>query len=276
MAHVRRQDGRLSQEMTKDFASNRFFRSDVYIRPVGGEGAAGESPISDVLLGLEKTPAELPDTVDLPDRKVTLTGDRAARLQEQLAFRAMSVAEIRAMADFSAGAGTEIPDLVALMTAGQVMIPFARRGTSEAPPPAGRIRVCPPLNRKLLDAVDSPGSAVVLASPTAGTGVNVTALEGLPASGSGNRRSGYGRGRAVQPARSATQSGRPHDHRCRGDPRGDRPDPADLRSRQAGQARQPGRCGTVRLAASRQEENASPYSRLMTHATSAPVRTSRA
>ena len=177
VAHVRRQDGRLSQEMAKDFASNRFFRSDVYVRPAGEDDAAGGAPVSDVLLGLEKTPQELPDTVDLPDRQVTLTGERPARLRDALAFRAKSVAEIRALPEFSAVDETGVPGLVTLMTAGRALIPFARRGTQEAPAPAGPIRVCPPLNRKLLNAIDRPGSPVVLASPTAGTGVSVSALE---------------------------------------------------------------------------------------------------
>ncbi len=175
VAHVQRQDGRLAQEMAKDFASNRFFRSDVYIRPSGA--AADRTPLSDVLLGLEKTPQELPDTVELQDRQVTVTGDRPERLKDLLAYRAMSVAEITALPDFSGGVPGDLPDMVKLMTAGRRILPFARRGAPEAAAPTGRIRVCPPLNRTLLEAVDRPGSSVVLASPAAGTGISIAPLE---------------------------------------------------------------------------------------------------
>ena len=44
---------------------------------------------------------------------------------------------------------------------------------SNGPP----IRICPPLNRKLLEAPGSPGGAVVLASTIAGTGISIAPLE---------------------------------------------------------------------------------------------------
>ncbi len=175
--HVRRQDGRLAQEMAKDFAGNRYFRSDVYVRPADDGARNGGEPLSDVLLGLEKTPQELSDTIDLQDRQVTLTGDRPARLKDMLAYRALSVAEIAADPDFSGGASGGISDMVKLMTAGRQILPFARRGGAGAAPPDGPIRICPPLNRRLLEAVDLPGGAVVLAAPAAGTGISVSPLE---------------------------------------------------------------------------------------------------
>ena len=175
--HVRRREDRVSQQMAKDFIGNRFFRSDVYVRPKEGDGSAKGAPVLDVLLGLEKTPLELPDTVELSDRELSLPGDRAGKLKQLLAFEARSVAEIRALPEFSAGDAEDMPDIAKLMTAGRRLLPFARRGVPEAAAPAGPIRICPPLNRKLVDAVDHPGSSVILASPAAGTGIGITALE---------------------------------------------------------------------------------------------------
>ncbi len=174
--HVRRQDGRVAQEMAKDFAGNRFFRSDVYVRPDPGRGG-DDDPLSGVLLGLEKSPQELPETIDLPDRQVTLTGDRPGALKDFLAFRAMTVAEILDNPDLAAGGSAGLLDMAKLMTAGRRLLPFARRGVDAPATPDGPIRACPPLNRKLLDAVDQPGAAVVLASPAAGTGISIAPLE---------------------------------------------------------------------------------------------------
>ncbi len=174
--HVRRQDGRVAQEMAKDFAGNRFFRSDVYVRPDPGRGG-DDDPLSDVLLGLEKSPQELPETIDLPDRQVTLTGDRPGLLKDLLAYRAMSVAEILAHPDLADGGAAGLLDMAKLMTAGRRLLPVARRGVDQPGTPEGPIRTCPPLNRKLLDAVNQPGAAVVLASPAAGTGISIAPLE---------------------------------------------------------------------------------------------------
>ena len=176
--HVRRQDGRLSQEMTKDFLANRFFRSDVYVRPsTQGVGTEEREVLSGVLLGLEKTPRELPEAVSLSDRKVTPDGETAARLKDLLAFEPMTMAEIRSHPDLSPGDPTELLNTVTLLTAGRQLLPFVRRAVADRAPPTGKIHCRPLLNRRLLDVVDRPGNSVVLASPVAGTGISIAPLE---------------------------------------------------------------------------------------------------
>lgn len=176
--HVRRQDDRTSREMTKDFVNNRFFRSDVFVRPASqGAGAGAPNLLSGILLGLEKSPRELPDAVDLPDRKVTPGGDNAGRLKDSLAVKALSIAELASHPDLTSGSPAELIDTIKLLTAGRQLLPFARRVTAADESLPARIRCCPPLNRAMLDGVEKPEEPVVLASPIAGTGIRIAPLE---------------------------------------------------------------------------------------------------
>ncbi len=176
--HVRRQESRLSQEMAKDFISNRFFRSDVYVRPSdSADGIDDSGALSDVLLGLEKTPQELSATVELADRTITLAGKSAERLKELLAIEPAGVADILSHPEVSSGGATDRLNTVKLLTAGRQLIPFARQTVAQEGPLPEKILCRPPLNRMLLEAEGRPGNSVVLASPVAGTGISIAPLE---------------------------------------------------------------------------------------------------
>lgn len=176
--HVRRQDGRLSREMTKDFLCNRFFRSDVYVRPSGTETGVGtEADLSGLLFGLEKSPRELSGTIELPDRKVTPGGDLAGRLKDVLATGPIAATDVLAHPDLSTAKPEAVLEMLKLLSAGRQLLPFARRADTGIMPPPERIRCRPPLNRALLDAVEQPGKSVVLASPIVGAGISIAPLE---------------------------------------------------------------------------------------------------
>ena len=165
-----------AQEAAKDFINNRFFRADVYVRPdPGATRRPADALLAETLFGMEKTPRELSDSVDLGYAKAKLAGPCVDSLKNLLAAEVLSLAEILAHPRLESCARKELVEVVKLLSTERQITPFAARARlpSGAPPP--RVRCGSALNRALL--AEAADSVVVLASPVAGTGVGIAALE---------------------------------------------------------------------------------------------------
>jgi len=167
---------RRAQEAAKDFINNRFFRADVYVRPdPGANRRPAEALLGDTLFGMEKTPRELSDTVDLGYAKAKLVGPCIDSLKNLLTTEVLSLAEVLAHPTLENCPRKELVEAVKLLSTERQISPFAARARQPSGPPPARVRCGSALNRALLaEAVDS---IVVLASPVAGTGVGIAALE---------------------------------------------------------------------------------------------------
>ena len=167
---------RRAQEAAKDFINNRFFRADVYVRPdPGATRRSADALLAETLFGMEKTPRELSDTVDLGYAKAKLAGRCVDRLKDLLTAEVLSLAEILAHPQLESCPREELVEVVKLLSTERQITPFAGRARQAVGPPPSRVHCDSAFNRALLaEAVDS---IVVLASPVAGTGVGIAALE---------------------------------------------------------------------------------------------------
>ncbi len=167
---------RRSQESVKDLINNRYFRGDVYARrpEARGRGSADELLLKTVF-GMEKTPRELSEKVEVFGGQIKIEGRCVAKLKDLLASAADPLAEILDHLDLEGCPKAELTNAIKLLSAGRQIMPFARRGAVSLDRPPDRIRCTPPLNRALLEQIESP--TVVLASPTAGTGISIAWLE---------------------------------------------------------------------------------------------------
>ncbi len=167
---------RRAQEAAKDFINNRFFRADVYVRPgPGARWRPAEAVLAEMLFGMEKTPRELSDTVDLGYAKARLAGRCVDGLKNLLGAEVLSLAEILAHPVLESCPRQELIEVVRLLSVDRQVTPFAGRARPPSGAPPTPVRCGSALNRTLLaEAVDS---VVVLASPVAGTGVAIAALE---------------------------------------------------------------------------------------------------
>lgn len=165
----------LQRESVKDFVVNRFFRGDVYRRPDERSEASRLT-----LYGMDKTPAELADSIDIEDGRISLEGPGFEALKQVLSVDALMQPEIAAAGTWPSGA-TSLDDLLDLMTIGRQLRPFARRPLSgfptESESDAGiqPYRMPLKLNREMLN--NQRSDEVVLASPVVGSGVVLPNLE---------------------------------------------------------------------------------------------------
>lgn len=167
---------RRAQEAAKDFINNRFFRADVYTRP-GPEAPRrpAEALLGETLFGMEKTPRELPDSVELGYGTAKLAGPCIDGLKNLLAAGPLTLAEILAHGTLRDCPRRELAEAVKLLSTDRQITPFARRGRAPSGAPPARVRCGSALNRALL--AEPVESVVVLASPVAGTGVGIAPLE---------------------------------------------------------------------------------------------------
>ena len=171
-----REPDRAARESLKDFITNRFFRSDLYIKPDDGAGRPDEAPIDMIRFGTRKALAELPAEVTLSDGHVALESDDAVDVKTALEHAALSLPEMRRLPGLQELGRDELARRVALLAAGEQIVPFVRQPVAQGGLP-DRLRCPLPLNRLLLTETRSNAASVVLASPVVGSGVTVMPLE---------------------------------------------------------------------------------------------------
>lgn len=165
-----RASDRIALEQLVDFAANEFFRGDVY--RAGGEGrstSTGAAYLDATPFGTLVETDRIRGEVKLPHHVVRLDGEIEAALLERIARRA---ATARALAEDPAlerfGANRVRAALVRLLAVEQI-VPM--RASAEGPATL--------YNHAILEQPLAEKSPVVLAAPTAGTGVQVSALHAV-------------------------------------------------------------------------------------------------
>ena len=166
---------RLQFESLRDFATNEFFRRDVYVK---GQTARSVEQ-TNVYLDRARwaAPADAPGTrtVELPHRKLEID-DTAFAVLARLSRRSATIAELAAAEDASI---EKVRGAIRQLLVAQRVIPLK---DDVAAPSLGaeesRYQLSLPYNQMMLrsNAVDRP---TVLVSPAAGTGFPISALDAL-------------------------------------------------------------------------------------------------
>lgn len=167
---------RRAWEHLKAFATNEFFRRDVYVKGAVAHAENTtrtylETTVFGTLVPAEEVGRELP----LPDRSLQLSGPLFDALVPTLAARASTVRELATKPPFSPFGLDALRKAVTRLLMGKDVIPMAC--SPETPTVTGsRYRIPSAFNRGILTQRLSPEHAIVLASRVAGTGVNVSML----------------------------------------------------------------------------------------------------
>jgi SAM-dependent methyltransferase len=170
---------RIVLERVKDFATNEFFRRDVYVK-----GRAACDPALAVAY-LDTTPFALPfgrvaREVKLPHFVLQYGAAIFDALAPALAGAARTAPELASRPELAPFGQAKIRDALLRLLLGDQVIPTRRSTLPAAPvadPRAARYRVPLAYNRMVLDQRPSRDSLVVLASPVAGTGFTLSTLQ---------------------------------------------------------------------------------------------------
>ncbi len=170
---------RITFESLKDYATNEFFRRDVFIKGrVKRDEAAAAAYLDATPFGTLIGDGPVTRDVRLPHHTLHFVGAIFDALFPALGVGATTVAELAKMPALAPFGATRIRDaVIRLALAGQVSPTI---GTTHAgPAPSGRYRVTSAYNRMLLRERLSSDHPIVLASPVAGTGILIPMLEGV-------------------------------------------------------------------------------------------------
>jgi SAM-dependent methyltransferase len=170
---------RRAWEHVRAFASNEFFRRDIYVKgAVPGAEDTGRAYLDatrfGTLVGIEQVKRE----VALPARVLRFAGAPFDAVIEVLAGRTSTVAELAAVPSLAPLGVDVVRQAVLLLAMGSDVVPMV--GASRpAGANASRYRVPSAFNRVVLDQALSRTVPTVLASPVAGTGVSVSMLHAV-------------------------------------------------------------------------------------------------
>jgi len=170
---------RRAWEHLKAFATNEFFRRDVYVK---GAVARAENMTRTYLettaFGTLVPAEEVRRELSLPDRALPLTGPLFEGVIATLASRSATVQELAAMPSLAPFGPDAIRKAVLQLLMGKDVMPMS--SCSRPPAVTGeRHRIPSAFNRAVLTEPLSKERPIVLASPVAGTGVGISMLEGV-------------------------------------------------------------------------------------------------
>jgi hypothetical protein len=170
---------RITFESLKDYATNQFFRRDVFIKGrVLRDEAATSAYLESVPFGTLIGDGPLSRDVRLPHHTLHYAGAIFDALFPALAAGAASVTELARLPALAAFDSTRLREaLVRLVLGGQVS-PMIR-STHAAPVPTRGLRVASAYNRMMLRERFATDDPIVLASPVAGTGIPVPVIEAV-------------------------------------------------------------------------------------------------
>ena len=171
---------RVTFESLKDFALNEFFRRDVFVLGKAPRSAAETARYLDgTPWGMLASAASADRVVRLPHRTVNLEGATYDALFAALAEGATTVPSLMARSDLR-GVGIEAvrAALVQLIVAEHV-VPMQSVTKTPTPRAADGVFSLPSVYNQMMLRRLSGDTPIVMASPVAGTGFPVSALEGL-------------------------------------------------------------------------------------------------
>ena len=170
---------RRAWERMRAFATNEFFRRDVYVKggPPRGENTTlaylDATPFG-TLVAADEVIRDLP----LPGGSLHFTGPLFEALIAALARRSSTLSDLAAESSLAAFGADRIRQALLQVVMGKDVIPMAL--SSEGIGGVGsRHRVPSPFNRAVLTQALSRRSAVTLASPVAGTGIALSMLDAI-------------------------------------------------------------------------------------------------
>jgi SAM-dependent methyltransferase len=170
---------RRAWEHVRAFASNEFFRRDIYVK--GAVPAAEDTGRAyldatrfGTIVGLEQVKRE----VALPARVLRFSGAPFAAVLEVLAGRTSTVAELAAVPSLAPLGVDAVRQALLLLAMGPDVLPMAR-ASRPAGAAASRYHVPSAFNRVVLARPPSRTVPTVLASPVAGTGVGLSMLHAV-------------------------------------------------------------------------------------------------
>jgi hypothetical protein len=170
---------RITFETMKDYATNQFFRRDVFIKGrVLRDEAASRAFLESTPVGTLIGDGPLTRDARLPHHTLHFTGEIFDALFPALAAGATTVTELSRLPALSRFGTARLRDAVTrLVLAGQVSPTLA--STHAGPVPPGPLRVASSYNRMTLRDRLTTDDPLVLASPVAGTGIPLPRLEAL-------------------------------------------------------------------------------------------------
>ena len=162
----------VAAEHVKDYATQAFFRGDVYVKgPSAADPHAWRRMLDDTPMGTLITADRLTRDVHLPHRALPLTGELFDRLVERLADRPATLPELVADPAVSRHGADRVREALVDLLAAEQIVPMRRSVDDVAP----ALRY----NLAILDEPLAEGRPAVLASPVAGTAVAVAALQAV-------------------------------------------------------------------------------------------------
>jgi SAM-dependent methyltransferase len=170
---------RITFESLKDYATNQFFRRDVFVKgKVLRDEAAATAYLESTPFGTLIGDGPLSRDVRLPHHTLHFAGAIFDALFPALAAGSTAVTELTRVPALAAFDSTRLREaVVRLVLAGQVSPTIS--ATRAAPVPAGKLRIASAYNRMMLRERFATDDPIVLASPVAGTGIPVPVLEAV-------------------------------------------------------------------------------------------------
>ncbi|HEX4446795.1 MAG TPA: class I SAM-dependent methyltransferase, partial [Polyangiaceae bacterium] len=170
---------RRAWEHLKAFATNEFFRRDVYVKgTVPRTGNEGRAYLEGTPFGTFVAADQVQREAVLPNRTLHFTGPLFDALIAALARRASTVVELAAEPSLAPYGAEAIRQAVVQLAMGNDVIPMNHTGA--APGSGGaRYRIPSAFNRAILAQPPARNQALTLASPVAGTGVRISLLHAV-------------------------------------------------------------------------------------------------
>lgn len=170
---------RRAWEHLKAFATNEFFRRDVYVNgAVAHAEDAKHAYLETTTFGTLAPAAEIKREIALPNRTLAFTGPVFDSVIATLAARSSTVRELAATPSLAPFGVEALRKAVLELLMGNDVIPVS--SSPETPAVTGsRYHVPLAFNRAILAQPLSPNHPIVLASPFAGTGVGISMLHAV-------------------------------------------------------------------------------------------------
>jgi SAM-dependent methyltransferase len=170
---------RVTFESLKDYATNQFFRRDVFVKgKVQRDEAAAAAFLDSTPFGTLIGEGALTREARLPHHTLHFVGEIFDALLPALAAGATTVADLARRPALAPFGQVGLRDaIVRLLLGGQVSPTM--NATRAATAPAGELRIASAYNRMMLRERFTTDDPIVLASPVAGTGIPLPVLEAL-------------------------------------------------------------------------------------------------
>ncbi|HVZ37246.1 MAG TPA: methyltransferase regulatory domain-containing protein, partial [Polyangiaceae bacterium] len=168
---------RRAWEHLKAFASNEFFRRDVYVKgAVAHAENTAHTYLETTAFGTLVPADEVKREIALPGHSLPFTGPLFDAVIAQLASHASTVRELAVTASLAPFGVDAIRQAVLQLLMGNDVIPVS--ASPQIPSgTASRYRIPSPFNRAILAQPLASSHPIVLASPVAGTGVSTSMLD---------------------------------------------------------------------------------------------------